>query len=367
MKKRTLLLLLALMPAILFAQPATETQTVGDRLLSAVDANGRTVTVDSQPMQVTIAGRAANMPANALFLFPEVNSMELSVPKTDQGLGDFFALVRPSLNQKPRLSQQAGAEELAASNPDLILTKTSNYERICKQLDQFGIPNFTMNLETYEDWLSEIPQLGKLLGNPERAEEILSLYADRLDPIVEQVATLDEGNRRRVLFLQGVNSDNATSFKIAPDSWMQTWMAEQVGAVPVWKGATKATDGWSTVSFEQIAAWNPDTIYIISYKTPTAPFVEEIYDSPVWAGLDAVKNHRVLQTPADMMSYFQPIASWILGIQWMALDLYPQLFQTTDMTAEVVSFYHDFYGITDQGLIDQLVDAFEASTALNRQ
>jgi iron complex transport system substrate-binding protein len=142
-------------------------------------------------------------------------------------------------------------------------------------------------------------------------------------------------------------------------------MAETSGGIPVWKGANKASNGWSTVSFEQIAAWNPDKIYIVSYKTPTDSFVNEIYSSSLWANLRAVQNHEVEQTPSDMMNYIQPVATWILGLQWLAKDLYPALFTTVDMQEELVSFYQEFYTITDKQILDSLLGSYNASLSLN--
>ncbi|NBK25093.1 MAG: hypothetical protein EOM68_24085 [Spirochaetia bacterium] len=210
-------------------------------------------------------------------------------------------------------------------------------------------------------------ELGKLLKNKTRAQQILDLYESRLTSITNKVKTLDEDKKVRVLLLQGAKSDNANSFSIAPDSWMQSWIVDQVGANAVWKGANTASSGWSTVSFEQIAAWDPQVIYVVSYKSPADPFIEEIYSSSLWSGLDAVQNNNVKAAPADMMSYMQPVSTWILGAQWMAKDLYPQLFPSVDMEQQVISFYRDMYSITDEAKLDYLVGRFNDSIAMNRR
>lgn len=364
-RRLSFLIFLILIPAFLFAQASAENQMLASDYYSAVDANGRTVKLNEKPVKVLIAGKAGNMPANALFLFPEVEDMDLTLPLTDQGLGDFFAFIRPSLHDTVRISQNASVEEIASREPQLVLTKATHFESIAKKLDQLGVPNFTLNLESYEDWQKEIVQLGKLLKNTKRAEQILSMYENRLLQVTSKVSTLSEVNKKRVLLLQGARGDNANSFKIAPDTWMQTWMVETIGATPVWKGANSAANGWSTVSFEQIAAWNPEVMYIVSYKTPSDSFIKEIYNSPLWADLDAVKNHQVKQTPSDMMNYIQPVASWILGVEWMAKDLYPSLFPTMDMEKQIASFYHDFYSIKDEAMLEELQKRYKASISLN--
>lgn len=367
MKKSSLALLMLVLSLSLFAQGTVEEQMQGSAFYRATDANGRTLLLKEKPTSVMVAGKAAVMPANALFLFPEVEAMELQLSKTDQGLGDFFSLLRPSLDKQERFAQNASVEEIAANNPQLVLLKATHYESIAKKLDQLGVPNFTMNLETYDDWKIEIAELGKLLKNTTRATQILSFYENRLKNITDKVSSLKQDQKIRVLLLQGAKSDNANSFSIAPDAWMQSWMVNQVGAIAVWKGANTASNGWSTVSFEQIAAWDPQVIYLVNYKGSSDPFIKEIYNSPLWSALDAVKNNRIKAAPADVMSYMQPVSSWILGAEWMAKDLYPQLFTTMDMPEQVRSFYREMYSITDSTKAEYLVDRFNASVALNRR
>jgi iron complex transport system substrate-binding protein len=332
----------------------------------ATDANNRTLKLAEKPSTVLIAGKAGNMPANALFLFPEVTSMDLTLPKTDQGLGDFFSFIRPELDEKPRISQTASVEEIASRKADLVLTKATHFESIARKLDVLGIPNYTMNLESYADWIGELEQLGKLLKNTTRSKELISLYEKRMQPIREQAKSLSSEQRVNVLLLQGDRADNTFSYKIAPDDWMQTWMVETVGANPVWKGSNKAANGWSTISFEQIAAWDPDVIILVSYKNPAQMYVDAIYSSPIWAQLDAVKNQKVLAGPHDMMSYIQPVASWILGLQWLGKTLYPQQYENMGMEAEVASFYRDFYQLQDAGKLDKLVALYAASVDGNK-
>lgn len=364
MKKRLLIPVMFICASLLFAQgvrqspPSVPTRT-------AVDANGRTLVLDGPVQNLLVVSKAAIMPANALFLFPEVEDMELSLSKTDQGLGDFFSLIRPELDQHGRLSQTASVEEIAARGADLVLMKSTHFESTAKKLDQLGVKNFTMSLETWPEWQAELVQLGALLGNPGRVQELLGLYQGRIEQIKERSAQLPSSHQKRVLLLKADRVDNTTSYKVAPDSWMQTWMVETSGAVPVWKGANKAAAGWSTVSFEQIAAWDPDMIVLISYSTPTASYLDPIYTSGIWAQLRAVKNREVFASPHDMMNYIQPVASWVLGLQWLAKTTYPELYTDLDMGEEVERFYRDFYAIEDPAIAARLVQMYTSSVATN--
>ncbi|MFA7128924.1 MAG: ABC transporter substrate-binding protein, partial [Sphaerochaeta sp.] len=82
-RRLSFLIFLILIPAFLFAQASAENQMLASDYYSAVDANGRTVKLNEKPVKVLIAGKAGNMPANALFLFPEVEDMDLTLPLTD--------------------------------------------------------------------------------------------------------------------------------------------------------------------------------------------------------------------------------------------------------------------------------------------
>ena len=154
MKKRLLIPILLLCTALLSAQAVREaTPSISTR--SATDANGRTVVLEAPVTDLLIAAKAAVMPANALVLFPEVDDMHLSLAKTDQGLGDFFSLIKPEIDQQARLSQTASVEEIAARGADLVLLKATHYESTAKKLDQLGVKNFTMSLETWPEWQAE--------------------------------------------------------------------------------------------------------------------------------------------------------------------------------------------------------------------
>lgn len=365
MKRTLLILTIVFLTSLLAAMPVSEAQTKSARL-TATDANGRTITLDQVPQKILVAAKAALMPAHALFLFPQAQQAELSLSKTDQGLGDFFSLVWPQIDAGGRLDQNASVEELITKQSDLILLKATHFESMGRKLDQVGVKNFTMSLETWDEWQTELVELGKLLGDEERAHQLLELYQQRIDLLQRRVSTVPAEQKPTVLLLQGNRSDNAYTFKIAPDAWLQTWVVELVGGKAVWKGSNKAANGWSTVNVEQIASWNPDIVVTVSYNTPASIYQEAIYNSPVWSNLFAVQNGQVYASPSDVMNYIQPVASWILGAQWLAKTIHPELFADLDLEAEIRSFYKDFYGIEDRALLDELVVRFNQSIKTNR-
>ncbi len=333
--------------------------------LTAIDALGNTVKLDKSPTRVIIAGKAAVMPADALFLFPEVKEMEVLLSVTNQGLGDFFNLIDPSFANQRRIGQQVGAEEILALKPDLVLTKSSNYESLAKRLQQFGIPTFVMDLESSEAWKTEIIELGKLLGDTSTAQMVVETFNNREQVIANALKSLQEPEKPKVLVMQVAGADGVTAFSVAPREWIQTMMVERAGGIPVWLDADLSANAWKKVSFEQIAAWNPDHIYLISYRSDAQDFLKAIHASGQWKQLEAVKNSAVKSFPADVMNYAQSDSRWILALEWLAADLHPHRFPGFTMEERIQSFYQTLYRISDGTIMDTLLAAYRASIRSN--
>ena len=350
---------LSLLLVLLSPAPASSETT-------ATDANGDLVSLPSPPRRILVTGKSALIPSDALFLFPSARTNLLRLARVNQGLGNFYALLLPSLAGDasiPDTLQNGGTEALAALRPDLVVAKTAATESVIRKLRPLGIPCFAMSLETPEEWLRELPQLGRLLGEDARADELLRLFRDRLDAVETSVrAALASGAPRpRVLLLQASAADGTTAFSVSPDDWLQTWLVEAAGATPVWKGTGLTASGWSKVSFEQIAAWDPDAIYFVSFKSPVAPLLAAVKADSRWRLLSAARTGRLRAMPADLVAWAQPVSRWILCLQWLAADLHPSTFPSFDPETALSSFYRDFYAVPPGPVLDALLSAYRTS------
>ncbi len=65
--------------------------------------------------------------------------------------------------------------------------------------------------------------------------------------------------------------------------------------------------------------------------------------------------------PSDYVNYFQPNSRWILALQWLAQTIHPDLFNDNNMEDEVSSFYQEMYSISDNEVLNQLVDTYRSS------
>lgn len=313
--------------------------------LQIEDSLGNEITIDGVPQRVVLAGKATLITANAYYLFEEARDQVVAIGKTNQGLGNFLSHLEQNFNKVTKLSSEVGPEQIVAHQPDLVIVRDFMYKRLGAPLAKLGIPVLALNLESADAFARDIKILGKVLDQQERAAEITAIYDQRLSDIEDRTDQLSADEKPRVLMLYYSVRGNDTAFNIPPKSWIQTFQVEVAGGKPVW-AASNIGGGWKTVNFEQIAAWDPDSIVITSYHSAPEDFFENIINSDKWQQLRATRQGKVHAFPADFYSWAQPDVRWILGAQWLARTLHPHIFDSTDMRAEVISFYCTLYGLS---------------------
>jgi iron complex transport system substrate-binding protein len=324
--------------------PSAETQTATG--ISLTDAAGREVTFPEPPQRMVAAGRALFMVADALYLFPESSSRLVAIGKTGQSQLDFIPIIDPAYQGKTILENEAGPEQIAAVRPDVVILKSINAEKLGKPLEALDILVVYVDFETPEQYTRDLNTLGQLLQNEARAAQVISFYRQRTQRIAETLADLQQDQKPRVLLLYYTDRDGAVAFNVPPLAWMQTLMTEMAGGQPVWTDA-QLGQGWTKVSFEQIAAWDPDQVYIIAYFNNVDEVVKGLKADPQWQALRVVKEGWLYGFPADYYSWDQPAPRWILGLTWLASKIHPESFSDLDMEQEIHTFYREMYNLDD--------------------
>jgi iron complex transport system substrate-binding protein len=318
------------------------------------DALDRQVQFAAPPQRIVIAGKALFMLANAAYTFPQAKDRIIAMGKTSQGTGNFIALIDPQYEQKATIAGDAGAEQIAAYQPDLVLLKSYLAESLGKPIETLGIAVVYLDLETPEQYQRDLTTLGQLFGQPERAEAIKAYYQQKVTQIQQ---TVQDAEKPNVLILQYSDKDGKVAFNVPPQGWMQTILTELAGGEPLWK-QIELGKGWTQVSFEQIAAWDADQIFIISYFRNSAEVVNELKQDPQWQALRAVQQGNLYGFAGDLYSWDQPDVRWILGLSWLASRIHPQLFPNYDVLQEVTQFYQTLYGLDETFVREKIVPAF---------
>jgi len=299
------------------------------------------------PQRVVQAGPAAFMVENALYLFPEAFDRVVAVADGDQGRGFFIGDLDSMIHSKTVLPRRANTEAILALRPDVVVMKKSAKSSMGEPLERLKIATFYLDLESPEAWMNDLETVGRLFDNPDRVYTLKNHFTSRISFVTGKTSALQDQEKPRTLFLYWSVKNGVTTVNIPPISWMQTHMVQMAGGIPVWMEAEN-TDGWIRTGIEQIAAWDPDKIIVAAYHIDAPEAVKIIKSDAIWSEFRAVKNGEVYAVPTDYHSWDQPDVRWLLGLQWLASVLHPNLFDDLDMLEEAMRFYQDMFGMTHQ-------------------
>jgi iron complex transport system substrate-binding protein len=334
-------------------EPASPTEAPVDESITVSDALGRTLEFDAAPSRILIVGRAAFMLLDAAFLFPEAPERIIGYELRSQTGLDFVQTAFPAAAGMTVLEMDSGPEQIAPLNPDLVMMKSYLKEQLGNQVEQLGIKVVYLDLETPEQINKDIQTLGQIFGNPTRADELTALYDQERTQVTDISSTVAEEEKPSVLVLQYSDKGGEIAFSVPPMNFLQYTLVEMAGGIPVWKDMP--TDGWTVVSIEQIAAWNPDAVFIIHYQGKAVEVVEALKSDANWMLLDVVKNNQLFAFPLDFQSWDQPDTRWTLGLAWMAARLHPDLYPDFNLVEETKSFYANFYGLSEEVITNQVL------------
>ncbi len=317
------------------------------------DALGRELDFDQPPQRIAIAGRASSLLANALFFFPEASQRIVGIENRSQSASPILPVIDPNSSDKIFFEKNAGPEQIAPAQADVVILKSYMAESLGEPLEQLGISVVYLDLETPEQFFRDIEVLGKIFGNSERAQEVRSFYEQRLDDIQQRTDGIAEAQKPSVIIIQYSDKGGDIAFKVPPASWLQTMMVELAGGTPIWTEASE-TGGWAIVNFEQIAAWNPDQIYVIFYPGDASPITEQLKSDPKWQAIQAVQQDQLYAFPGDFLSWDQPDTRWILGLSWLFTKIQPELADGIDIMQEVNLFYEQLYRLNQETIQNEV-------------
>jgi iron complex transport system substrate-binding protein len=225
----------------------------------------------------------------------------------------------------------------------LVILKSYLAETIGAPIEALGIPVVYVDFETPEQYARDLSILGTIFGDEARAAEVAAYYQNRMDFIQNTVAGAE---KPRTLLLYYSDKDGNVAFNVPPMNWIQTQLVQMAGGEPVWSN-TSLGNGWTQVTLEQVAAWDANHIFIVTYNLNPSDVVAGLQADPNWQALRAVQDGHLYAFASDLYSWDQPDPRWILGLTWLAGKLHPGLFPDLDLAAEARTFYASLYGLDD--------------------
>ena len=305
----SLLFLIVFLVSSAFTPAASAVPVAAADSITITDALGRTVTLPKTPSRIVLAGKALFMVADAIYVFPEAGKNIIALGSTVQGAGNFIPMIDPTFKDKTILEANVGAEQIAAEKPDCVILKSSTKSTLGDPLETIGIPVVYVDFENPEQYDRDMKTLGQIFQNPDRADKVMAFFKDKADAVAKTLSGLKDDQKPKTLILYYSDKDGAVAFNVPPMSWMQTILVKDGGGIPVWEDANPSK-GWTKVSLEQVAAWNPDVIFVVAYATPINDVVKKLKADSQWQSLKAVKEDKLFGFATDVYSWDQPDTRW---------------------------------------------------------
>ena len=254
----------------------------------------------------------------------------------------------PNLGAWSTATPTANIEELVNAGIDVILVTQLMTEKVKQMAEniqsQTGIPTVLINT-AYDGLADSYILLGELFNDPERGQMLSDYLRGEIAEIRDNAAKVPESEKVTFLYSEG-----ADGLETDPEGSFHTETFTLIGMINVADVAENTTNGFvgqSQISLEQIINWNPQYIIRNFSGTGTSDNVKasDILANPDWAGIRAVQDGHVYQTPALPYNWIDrpPSVIKVLGAKWLGNLVYPEYFDY-DIVAEAKEFFRLFYG-----------------------
>lgn len=245
----------------------------------------------------------------------------------------------------------ANVEVVLQSKPDLIVDFGSVRPTFVSLADSVqsrtGIPYVLID-GRFESTADSLRTLGKVLGAPERGDELARYTEDLLQRLNRTLAEMPEEQRPRVYLARGPNG-----LETGLKGSINAEIIERAGGRNVADSQDRRR-GIVNVAPEQVLVWDPDII--ITWDRNFHAGVMERRD-PLWAGIKAVQNGRVYLAPTAPFGWIDrpPSVNRLIGLAWLANLFHGERFPF-DIRRDTRNFYKLFYHVDlAEGELDALI------------
>jgi iron complex transport system substrate-binding protein len=179
-------------------------------------------------------------------------------------------------------------ERISALSPDLVLV-SDRHREVADRLGTAPYPLAIFTPPTLAGSLETIRKLGTLFGKPAAAQALIESIGADLDLIRRKTATIDPGQRLRVMRLMGRNAVMTPG-----DDSFQNEMISAAGALPPRLGKTGPV---VPVTLDEWQRFDPQVLYGCGGDRQAA---ERLLNRPGWRDVSAVRNQRIYFFPCAL-------------------------------------------------------------------
>lgn len=214
-------------------------------------------------------------------------------------------------------------ESVIMHEPDLIIAQAGTQSTQANKLREMGFNVITTYIRTYDDVVAAYKGFGKILENEEQAEAKIQELAKHKEEIV---AKLPEENKSVVILYI---TSRALAVKL--DNSIAGDIASMLEIKNIASDLPPDTIGSETtpLDIEYIVEKNPDYVLVTSMIDSNEEAVKaiekEFSTNPVWSGVKAVQEGRVVYLPQEYY-LFNAGPYYHEAIEFMAKSIYPEIY-----------------------------------------
>ncbi|MEI3605260.1 ABC transporter substrate-binding protein [Pseudogracilibacillus sp. SE30717A] len=316
--KKNILLILVIIVLTACTNDKTEQSTVDSTGGSAnltFDNYGREVVVTEKPTKVLTLGPNTTEVMIALGL--ENNIIGNSLNNHSRGPLPEFA---DAYEKIPELTYgPVTREAVATSGADFIYGIDWEFggEGLdLEELNGLGITTYMNSATSMEEIYQEVEDLGKIFEAEDEAKAFISDQKNRIEAVEEKVS--DEKVVNVLVYDSGgdgVFTAGGTNF--------ETLLIELAGGKNIFDDITDKE--WATVSYEEVAAREPDVILVHDYDAPSYDQkIEDIKNDPALAQFECVKQERFVKIELESVL---PGSRMAYTVEKLAEGFHPDLFE----------------------------------------
>lgn len=300
---------------------------------SFLDHSGKKITFEAPPERVVAIVRSSPL------LYRAVDGKADNIVSMNKDSltryfeSGIYADILPEMSSISTSAAQDGfvpnVEAILEQKPDAVIQWITNPEYV-EPLERVGLTVVGWDCCTEQQRLDYVTLSGYMTGRNDRAQEILKLQFDALGALDEKIAGIGEGDKPSVLHIDQINDQ----IRIIANGSQDLSLSAVTNPA-----ADDSGEWWKTIDLEQLLVWNPDIIVIPAYATALNP--QDLYDNPILASLEAVKNKRVYKQPFFARTPDAP--EIYLTSEWLAAVAHGGQY-APDFRNEITNAYKVIYG-----------------------
>jgi iron complex transport system substrate-binding protein len=224
-------------------------------------------------------------------------------------------LIQPRLVTFPTLS----VETVIALKPDLVLALVES-DDVLGQIRAQGVPVLKLLPKDFETTTREIASLGRVLGNPQRGDDLAAEMLARRDAVVQAIA---DAPRPRVFYEMDA-SDPTKPFAAGPNGFYGQ-LVDLAGGSNIF---ADLPGDFGQVSAESVVARDPELIVLADSYLPYNPQTPGMVAArPGWDQVTAVRNGAIYAVQEELFASAAPRLAD--GLEALAYLLHPDRFTSS--------------------------------------